>query len=267
MDHLNRAQAPFSAEVWERIDAAAVEAAKAVLTGRRFLELEGPFGLGLTALEVGMDAFCRDPGEHEAAAIVSRALSVPMLRKACRISARRLAAHLDKALPLSLTEIEDAAEAVARREEEIIYFGQPDFGLTGLLNSSGRIELARGDWSSLDTALTDVLAAITALDESGFHGPYALVMPPAQYNNLFRHYEHTDLLQIEHLKSLCTRGVYKAAVDRPAIVDDHAGVLVLGQDLRVGYSGSDGIHYHLFVCESLVMRLDEPGAVCVLAGQ
>lgn len=267
MDHLNRAQAPFSPEVWEHIDAAAVEAAKAVLTGRRYLELEGPFGLGLTALEVGTDSFCRDPGEHEAAAIVSRALSVPMLRKSCRISARRLAAYLDKEMPLSLTEIEDAAEAVARREEEIVYFGQPDFGLTGLLNSDGHIEVPRGDWANLDTALNDVLAAITALDDTGFHGPYALILPPAQYNNLFRHYEHTDLLQIEHLKSLCTHGVYKTTIERPAVVDNHAGTMVLGQDLRVGYSGSDGIHYHLFVCESIVMRLDEPGAVCVLAGQ
>ena len=55
--------------------------------------------------------------------------------------------------------------------------------------------------------------------------------------------------------------------DRPVVVDNHAGRLIIGQDLRVGYSGSDGIHFELFVCESLVLRLDEPGAVCVLAGQ
>lgn len=267
MDNLNRSLAPFSSDLWDHIDAAAVQAAKAVLTGRRFLEVEGPFGLGLTALEVGVDNFCRDPGEHEAAAIGSRALAVPMLRKSCRLSARRLAAYLDKGMPLNLTEIEDAAEAVARREEDIIYHGQPEFGLSGLLNADGRIELPRGDWGNLDTALNDVLAAVTALDDAGLHGPYALVLPPVHYNNLFRHYEHTDLLQVEHLKSVCTLGVYKTLIDRPLVVDSHAGRLIIGQDLRVGYSGSDGIHYLLFVCESLVLRLDEPGAVCVLAGQ
>ena len=264
MDHLNRDQASFPSFIWDSIDGAAVEAAKALLTARRFLEVEGPFGLGLTALELGTDDYCRDPGPQEAGAIISHAISVPMLRKSCRLSARRLAAHLDKDMPLSLAEVEDAAEAVARREEEFIYFGQADFGLEGLLNASGRQEVKSGDWSNLDAALNNVLAAITTLDNAHYHGPYALALPPAQYNNLFRHYEHTDLLQVEHLKSLCTHGVYKAAVDRPVVVDHHAGAVVLGQDLRVGYAGSDGIHYQLFVCESMVLRLDEPEAVCVL---
>lgn len=266
MDHLNRKQAPFPESFWEDIDAAAVEAAKALLTGRRFLEVEGPFGIGLTALELGADDYCRDPGTDEAGAIISHAVSVPMLRKSCRVSARRLAAHLDAGMPLSLAEVEDAAEAVARREEEFIYYGQPDFGLEGLLNAKGRKQVKGGDWSNLDTALNNVLQAITALDDTGNHGPYALALPPAQYNNLFRHYEHTDLLQVEHLKSLCTHGVYKAALDKPVVVDNHAGAVVLGQDLRVGYAGGDGIHYHLFVCESMVLRLDEPEAVCVVTG-
>ena len=264
MDHLNRAQAPFPDFIWESIDAAAVAAASALLTGRRFLEVEGPFGPGLTAIELGTDDYCRVPEAGEAGAIISRAISVPMLRKSCRLSGRRLAAHLDDDMPLNLAEVEDAAEAVARREEEFIYLGQADFGLDGLLNASGHREVNGAAWSSLDAALDAVLAAITRLDDSGFHGPFALALPPAHYNNLFRHYEHTDLLQIEHLKSLCTHGVYKAALDKPVVVDNHAGAVVLGQDLRVGYSGSDGIHYQLFVCESMVLRLDEPEAVCVV---
>lgn len=264
MDHLNRALAPFAPRIWDRIDAAAVEAAKAVLTGRRFLDVEGPFGLGLTSLELGADDFCRTPGEQEAGAIISRAIAVPMLRKGCRLSARRLAAHLDKDMPLTLSEIEDAAEAVARREEEFVYHGQADFGLEGLLNATGRREVKGKDWSTLENALNNVLSAVTALDDAGHHGPYALALPPVHYNNLFRHYENTDLLQIEHLKSLCTRGVYKAAVDLPVVVDHRAGAIVLGQDLRVGYAGSDGIHYQLFVCESLALRLDAPETICVV---
>lgn len=264
MDHLNRAQAPFPEEVWEQIDAAAAAAARPVLTGRRFLEVEGPFGLGLTALETGADDYCREPGEREAGAIVSKAISVPMLRKSCRLSARRLAAHLDMDMPLSLAELEDAAEAVARREEAFIYQGQSEFGLQGLLNAKGRNKTQGAGWSNLDNALNNVLAAITTLDEAGLHGPYALALPPGQYNNLFRHYEHTDLLQIEHLKTLCTNGVYKAAIDTPLVVDNHVGSVILGQDLHVGYEGSDGLHYRLFVCESMVLRLDEPAAVCVM---
>lgn len=108
MDHLNRAPAPFPASIWERIDAAAVTAASALLTGRRFLDVEGPFGPGLTAIELGADDYCRTPGEDEAGAIISKAIAVPMLRKSCRLSPRRLAGHLEKDMPLNLAEVEDA---------------------------------------------------------------------------------------------------------------------------------------------------------------
>lgn len=266
MNHLNREQAPFDESIWEHIDAAAIEAAKPLLTGRRFLEVEGPFGLGLTALEVGADSYCREPAPEEAGAVISRAVSVPMIRKSAMLSARRLAAHLDMGMPLSLSEIEDAAEAVALREEEFIYSGQADFGLEGLLNARGHNVGSLGDWSNLDQALNDVLAGVTTLDGSGFHGPYALALPAKHYNNLFRRYENTDMLQLEHLKSLCTLGVHKATIDQPVLVDPRVGVLVIGQDMQVGYAGSDGIHYHLFVCESLVIRIDEPQAACVLQG-
>ncbi|HZC00948.1 MAG TPA: encapsulin, partial [Gammaproteobacteria bacterium] len=44
MDDLNRQLAPFGVEIWQRIDEAAVNAARDVLTGRRFLEVDGPYG-------------------------------------------------------------------------------------------------------------------------------------------------------------------------------------------------------------------------------
>jgi uncharacterized linocin/CFP29 family protein len=49
MDYLNRQTAPFDGDLWKLIDEAAVSAAREVLTGRRFLEVEGPYGVGLTS--------------------------------------------------------------------------------------------------------------------------------------------------------------------------------------------------------------------------
>ncbi len=71
MNYLNRENAPLDGAIWDRIDATAVEAASALLTGRRFLPVDGPHGLGLTTLEVGNDNFCRTAGPDEAAAIGS----------------------------------------------------------------------------------------------------------------------------------------------------------------------------------------------------
>jgi uncharacterized linocin/CFP29 family protein len=264
MDTLNRGQAPFPASIWQAIDAAAASAARDRLTGRRFLDLEGPFGVGLTTIEVGNDDYCRQPGPDEAGQVMGRAISLPMIRKSFRLSIRRVAAHVDNGQPLDLSLAQQAAEAVADREEELIYRGQPAFGLAGLLTMEGRQQVPGGDWTAPDRALQDVLAAATRLDESGYRGPYALALAPALYNNLFRLYPGSDVMGLEHLRRLCTAGIYKAAIEGGVLVDTRVGVLILGQDVNAGYSSQDGVHYHLYISESIVLRIDEPKAICVI---
>src|SRR6266446_3981279 len=214
MDSLNRGLAPFPAEVWKMVDDAAVGAARDRLTGRRFLDLEGPFGVGLTAIEVGNDDYCRQPGPDEAGAVMGRAIPLPMLRKSFQLSIRRVSAYVQNGQPLDLNPVQNAAEAVADREEEMIYSGQPSFGLQGLLTMEGRQQIAGTDWTAPDRALQDVLAATTRLDDSGYRGPYALALSPVLYNNLFRLYPGTDVMGLEHLRRLCTAGIYKAAIER-----------------------------------------------------
>jgi uncharacterized linocin/CFP29 family protein len=264
MDYLNRNASPFSSDLWKEFDAAATKAARDMLTGRRFLDIEGPYGVGLTTIEVGHDNFCRQPAPDEAGAVMGHAISVPMLRRSFNLSIRRLAGHLEKEQPLDTTPVEEAAEAVAAREEEFIYYGQKDFNLHGLMNAPGRNEVVGGDWNSLDTALENVLTAVTRLDEARFRGPYALVASPELYNGLFRRYDGSDLLQVEHIGRLCTRGIYKAPIKGAAVVDPRAGKIILGQDVMVGYAASDGIHAQLFVSESIVLKLDSPAAVCTI---
>jgi uncharacterized linocin/CFP29 family protein len=265
MEYLNRRMAPFGEDIWKRIDEAAVNAARDILTGRRFLEVDGPYGVGLTSVEVGHDDFCRQPTPQEAGAVMGRAISVPMLGKELRLSIRRMAAYQDMGQPLNLTPVEDAAEAVARREEEFVYFGQSDFRLQGLLTAEGRAHHEGGDWGNIDQALEDVLAAVNALDARGFRGPYALALSPSLYNGLFRRYAGTDMLQLEHLRRLCQRGVYKAPIEGCVLIDPRVGKLIVGQDLMAGYIGQNGVHYQLYLSESVVLRLDEPRAICTIA--
>lgn len=265
MHYLNRDPAGLPAQLWDDIDAAAATAARDLLTARRFLDLEGPYGVGLTSIEVGADFYCREPCEGEAGAVASRAISVPIIRKECGLSVRRVEAHLGMGQPLDFSPIEDAAEAVARREEEFIYFGEERFGLQGLMTAHDRHTVSLGDWAKVEQALGDVLNAVNRLETSGFPGPYALAVASSLYNDLFRRYEGTDMLQLEHLQRLCELGVYKAPIDGAVVVDPHVGKIVLGQDLMVGYTANDGIHYRLFVSESAVLMLQDPQAICTLA--
>lgn len=265
MDYLNRKGSPFDESLWAEIDEAAVGAARAMLTGRRFLEVDGPYGAGLTNLEIGNDDFCRQPEPGEAGAVMGRAISLPMLRKSFSLSIRRIAGYIEHGQPLDLRPVEDAAEALARREEEFVYYGQPAFNLYGLCNVPDRVELKGGDWTGQDTPLEDSIAAVTALDKNGFRGPYALAVAPDLYNGLFRHYAGTELTQVRHLARLFERGIFKAPIEGAVVVDPRAGDIIVGQDLRAGFSASDGVHYQMYMSESMVLKLDDPGAVCTIA--
>src|SRR5204863_8106652 len=125
-------------------------------------------------------------------------------------------------------------------------------------------QIESGDWTAPERALQDVLAAATRLDNNGYRGPYALALAPVLYNDLFRLYPGSDVLALEHLRRLCTAGIYKTAIDGGVLVDTRVGVLILGQDLSAGYSSQDGLPYHLYVRERLMLRIDEPKAICAI---
>src|SRR5215510_13453291 len=165
-----------TSELLNEIEHAAVAAAREILTGRRILEVKGPYGLALTSVEVGNDDLHQERAPGEASAVVSRALSVPMIYRRFSLSKRRVAAFEETGQPL-----------------------------------------------------------VNILDGKGYRGPYGLALAPALYNNLFRRYPGSDLLQIEHLKRLCTRGIVKTNIDGGVLVANDVGSIVLGQDLQIAY--------------------------------
>jgi uncharacterized linocin/CFP29 family protein len=254
----------FAPDLMNKIEETAVSAARDILTGRRIIDVEGPYGLGMTTVEVGNDDLCRQPGPNEASAVLSRALSLPMIYRRFSISKRRITAFQEMGQPLHLKMVQDAAQAVAMREEEFVYQGQPDFHLQGLLTADGRSTLQGGDWGSVDQVLDNVIAAVNILDSKGYRGPYGLALAPALYNNLFRRYPGSDLLQIEHLKRLCTRGIVKANIDGGVLVAKDVGSIILGQDLQIAYLSPDAAHENFAVTESLVLKIEAPEAICTI---
>ncbi|HZD39930.1 MAG TPA: family 1 encapsulin nanocompartment shell protein [Terriglobales bacterium] len=252
-------------DLLDKMQESAISAARDILTGRRIIDVEGPYGLGLTTVEVGNDDLCREPGPDEASAVVSRALSVPMIYHRFSLSKRRIAAFQSTGQPLYFKVAQDAAQAVAAREEEFIYRGRVDFNLEGLLTAQGRNTLKGGNWENVDEVLDNVISAVNVLDGKGYRGPYGLALAPALYNNLFRRYAGTDLLQIEHVKRLCTRGIVKADIEGGVLVAKDVGFIVLGQDMEISYLGPDAAHERFTVSESLVLKIEAPDAICTIA--
>lgn len=108
----------LTSDLLNEIEHAAVSAARDVLTGRRILDVKGPYGLALSSVEVGNDDFPREAAGSEASAVVSQALSVPMIYRRFSLSKRRVAAFEETGQPLNLKVVEDAGQAVAARHRQ-----------------------------------------------------------------------------------------------------------------------------------------------------
>ncbi|MEW5944458.1 MAG: encapsulin, partial [Pseudomonadota bacterium] len=69
---MNTANLPFDPAILARMEEAAVAEARETLTARRFLPVEGPFGVGYTAVPLGNDDQ-RQHAPHGATTVISRA--------------------------------------------------------------------------------------------------------------------------------------------------------------------------------------------------
>jgi uncharacterized linocin/CFP29 family protein len=265
--YLAREDAPFDAEIWEKLDAAMVETAKHQLVGRRLLDIDGPFGIGLKSIPSG-------DTETESGLLVSTTLPVVMLQKMFTLGVRDLANYERDGTVLNRQPVVEAARACAKMEDDLIFNGLKTDTATvpGLLNLSGALSLKLLEWEETGTAASAIMQAITLLDEAGYHGPYALALAPRRYNLLFRRYPQGNQSELDHIQSMVTEGIYKA----PVLQGEEAvgGVLlasgrqyaslVMGQDLAIGFIGPVGDKFEFSMTESLALRVRQSQAICVL---
>lgn len=265
--YLHRKDAPFGEQVWEKIDDAVTEAAKSQLCGRRLIKVMGPYGLGLKALPSGdspVDAKIPEGVQMSAGCVTLLAV----IQKGFNLAIRDVAAFEQSSLPLDLSAAAKAAIDCAAQEDALVFEGSKSLGIKGLLNADKTQTAKLKPWDEIGAAAENIIEAVTGLDCSGFHGPYALALAPGLYNLLFRRYPQGNTTELEHIKQIVTDGVVKA----PAIAS--GGVLlctggpfaniVLGQDLMTGFVGPADNNYEFIVSETLALWLRQPASVCVL---
>jgi uncharacterized linocin/CFP29 family protein len=255
----------LSRELLERIEEATLDEAREVLTARRYLPFEGPLGGGVPSLQVG--DLIEEPMDDEGTTIAARrALTIPTLHATFRLPTRELQGAQEHGFPLSTQPAEDAGEQLGLAEERLVYHGHAKLGVQGMLHAEGALQSALSDWSDPGKAIGDVIAAADRLDAAGVHAPFALVLAPTLYNQLFRKYEGSDVLALDHLRRLAEGGIFKGHVleDCAVLVSPDIGPIVCAQDLQVSFLDMAADTVRFLVSSSVVLRLDDPAGVCVL---
>lgn len=258
-NYLGRSDAPISAETWALLDRAMVDSAKSVLAGRRLLEIEGPYGLGLKAVPL------EDCRVSECLA-VSQFVPVHMVSTRFSLGLRDIVSYEQNGLPFSAAPAAQAAIECARQEDALIFEGAA--GIAGLTTHEATGSYALSSWNTVGKAADDIIQAMITLDEAGYHGPYALALAPARYNLLFRRYLQGQSTELEHIRTIVTDGIFKAPVLKSGGVLLATGKryasIVLGQDMMVGYVGPAGDSLEFSITESLALLIREPASICVL---
>ncbi|MDL2253269.1 bacteriocin family protein [Ruminococcaceae bacterium OttesenSCG-928-I18] len=269
MDYLTRDDAPFSEELWNDIDHAVVGAVKETLVARRFLPLYGPLGDGIMAVRID------NPGGEEVhedgfAVISNRtAKQLPMMYEDFWLYWRDLSANERMHTPVDLGPAKQAAQALALREDRVVFYGVPSLGIDGMLTVTGTQSLKRSDWSKGEGAFQDVAAGIAALLEKGRIGRHTLLVSQDLWVDLQRIQGGTGVLESNRIGKLLDGRLYFSPILKPktallVCAQNQYIDLAVGIDYSTMYSEMDENHnHHLRIMQTFLPRIKAPDAIVV----
>lgn len=267
MSYLSRESSPVSAELWQEIDSAVVESAKKALTGRRFLSVFGPLGIGVESIavdraggveEVESEGFLSTRGR--------KYVEIPAVFQDFTLTARDLENSARLGFPVDVSEASRSALACARAEDSFIYFGNPGLGYDGLLTMPEIRKIQRSDWKTGENAFADIAAGVEQLVSNGIYGTYALSLSPDLYLDLQRIQPGTGLMEIDRILKMLDGKVFQSPVlgsgkavlvcSEPVNMD-----LVVGQDMSVAYLEQKNLNHRFRVLETVLPRIKNKNAV------
>ncbi len=276
MDYLMRDDSPFSAELWSRIDDTVVAAARQILTGRRFLRINGPLGAGAQSVfidnfEAASDAESDLWGDRDSAAIKvnnRKHVEIPMIYKDFTLFWRDIENSRQFGIPLDLSPAAGAAAFCAKKEEDLIFNGNEGLGYEGLLTAKGANRVAKSDWTKGANPFSDISKGIELLIGKGFSGSFTLVVNPELYTQMQRLQPNMGVLETQRVKELVGGKLYQTPAVGPGkavlVSSEFRNLdLTIGQDLVTAYLGPEKLNHGLRIFETAILRIKNPAAIVV----
>lgn len=265
MDILKRSISPLSDAAWNEIDEQAVKVLKSRLSGRKFVDVEGPFGWDHAVVPTGRLDVSRGEGRDE----VHWGVHIVQPLVETRVSFEMDVWELDNvargAKDLELDPLIKAAEKIASFEENAIYNGFEPGGIVGLAHTGAPQQISISTEHPRDI-MAGLSEGLVFFRKNSIDGPYALVAGPQLWQIIDVFGDGYPLRK--RVTSLFDGGMILATeLEGGFLVSTRGGdfELTLGQDLSIGYESTVGDKVRLFIAESFTFRVIEPNAVVPLA--
>ncbi|MCI1822198.1 MAG: bacteriocin family protein [Megasphaera sp.] len=269
MDYLTRSDTPIQEELWAQIDKTVTQSASSILTGRQFIPLFGPLGIGVNTVTIDdADTFKETATDGILTTVGRKFVELPTVYTDFTLYGRDIQNSLHLGYPIDLTKADSAAQQAAIREDTLIFFGNDALEIEGLLTVAGSHTLKKSDWKIGENAFTDISTAITMLIEKGIYGTYSLVLSSDLYLQLHRLQPGTGLLEVDRIKELLHKRVYSTPIlghnKAVLVTSDSSNIdLVVGQDLKTAYLEEVDLNHRFRILETIRLRIKRPQSIVV----
>jgi uncharacterized linocin/CFP29 family protein len=260
MNFLRRELAPISPKGWSEIDSMAKIALTANLSGRKFVDVDGPHGvdhasvpLGRLNLPEGQDKASVRYGVHQVLPLVET-------RSDFSLSIWELDNIERGAKNLNLDAVVKTSRKIAAFEEKAIYEGFAPGSIVGLQQAvkSPRIKISL----EINAVVDAVSKARELMLKDGVGGGADLVVSPPLWEFL-AHSVPGGTLRSAIESEIGGRVIYSELIKDALLVANRGGdvELTVGQDFAIGYHGHTETEVNLFITESFTFRVIAPEAL------
>jgi uncharacterized linocin/CFP29 family protein len=265
MNNLHRELAPISDAAWADLEEETTRTLKRYLAGRRVVDVNGPGGVGLSAVGTGHLKTIAAPGDgvlarmREVNALVE--LRVPFELDRQQIDdVERGAADAD------WQPAKDAAQKIAYAEDRTIFEGYAAAGIGGIRQgTSNPIMTLPADVRHYPDAMAQALSQLRLV---GVNGPYSILLGADAYTALAETSDNGYPV-LEHVKKLVKEEmiIWAPAIAGAFVLTTRGGdfALHIGQDVSIGYLSHTESVVRLYLQETLTFLLLTTEAAVALA--
>src|SRR5580698_4020845 len=254
MNNLHREPAPISDAAWAQIEEETKLTLKRYLAGRRVVDVEGPGGLGLSAIGTGHLKKIDAPGEG----VLARQREVkPLveLRVPFDLDCRQIDDVERGSNDSDWQPAKDAARKIAFAEDRAIFEGYPAADITGIRQgTSNPVMTLPADVRDLPDAIA---GALSQLRLAGVNGPYSVVLGAAAYTTLAESSDNGYPI-LQHIRRLVeTDLIWAPAIEGAVVLTTRGGDfdLHIGQDVSIGYLSHTDSSVRLYLQETFTFLL------------
>ncbi len=264
MNNLYRELAPISDAAWADIETEARRTFEQHVAARRVVDLTGPDGPRLAAVNTGHLTAVAAPADG-VIAHVRDAQPLVRLRVPFTVSREDVDAVERGAQDADWQPVKDAAKKIAFAEDRAVFEGYQAAGIAGIRQSTSNPVL------TLPAEVRDypdaVSQAVSALRLAGVGGPFSLLLSAEAYTMVSETSDHGYPVR-EHIARVIDGDIIWApAIDGAFLLTGRGGdfELRLGQDLSIGYLSHDADTVQLYFQESLTFLVYTTEAIVSLA--